>query len=766
MARISTYDRDLVISREDILIGTDSQDSSITKNYSVGSLIDFISLSSGGVVDTNYYLSAITANQSTGVVTFTVNGTDNQTLTLGTAAFSASTDFAASNISFNTAQVVSANDITAYYLNVDGNGLQGQLLQSDGDGSFTWVNAASLVDTNNYVTNIEINGSQLVFRMQGNVSDPTVTLGSAAFESVTSIVNQVSNQISLDDIDTTFLGDLATLDKVGANQISTDAITALKIKDGVIGEKKLAIANNPTSGYVLTSDGADGFSWTANASSNYYLTSVTQTDQTLTFNLGGGFAGTDPTFTFGSAAFANVSTTETDRNAANVPKANHTHVMAHITDAGSVATLNSIGTSDIDNNAVTAAKLSPAVGTDGQVLSLSGGNLAWVAGQAGASNFIALSDTPASMGTAGQILKVNSGANALEFSNFNINNIGQITSVNTGTAGKVLAIDANNYGASGSLGLKWVDTSQVGATTFTALTDTPSSLGTANQLLAVNQAANAVEFVTINGTYIQSGTIQGGTNGNLATNTVTFENIANATITGDKINNNTVTQGNLATNSVGTNEIIDLNVTSGKIAEGAVIESKIANLAITESKINTDAVTTAKILNSAVTSAKILDGAITLAKLDPAINLGGTNTYTDWETTNNTKIDWYVNGSNEMQLLANGTLHVDGDVVAYSSTIASDKNLKNNITNIDNPIEKVKQLNGVTFNWKKNDKESGGVIAQEVQQVLPSLVSEVTELNGEGSHLAVDYNGIIGLLIETVKEQQNQIDDLKARIEA
>jgi hypothetical protein len=46
---------------------------------------------------------------------------------------------------------------------------------------------------------------------------------------------------------------------------------------------------------------------------------------------------------------------------------------------------------------------------------------------------------------------------------------------------------------------------------------------------------------------------------------------------------------------------------------------------------------------------------------------------------NDTKIDWYVNGSNEMQLLANGDLNVDGDVIAYSSTIASDKNLKENI---------------------------------------------------------------------------------------
>ena len=101
MARISTYDRDLVLSRDDILIGTDAENSNVTRNFSVGSLIDFISLSSDGVVDTNYYLSAITADQATGVITFTVNGTNNQTLTLGTAAFSDATDFAEDDISFN-----------------------------------------------------------------------------------------------------------------------------------------------------------------------------------------------------------------------------------------------------------------------------------------------------------------------------------------------------------------------------------------------------------------------------------------------------------------------------------------------------------------------------------------------------------------------------------------------------------------------------------------------------------------------------------------
>jgi len=746
MARISTYDRDLVISRDDILIGSDAQDASITKNYSVGSLIDFISLDSGGVVDTNYYLSAITANQSTGVVTFTVDGTDNQTLTLGTAAFNASTDFAASDISFNTAQVVGVNDITAYYLNVDGDGIQGQLLQSDGDGSFTWVDSASITDTNNYLTNIEINGSQLVFRMQGDVSDPTVTLGSAAFESVTTIVNQVADQITLDDIDTTFLGDLATLDKVGANQIDTAAITALKIKDGVVGEKKLNIANNPTSGYVLTSDGADGFTWTQNSSSNYYLTSVTQTDETLTFNLGGGFAGTDPTFTFGSAAFATVSTTTTDRNAANVPRADHTHEMAHITDAGSVATLNSIGTSDIDNNAITAAKLSPAVGTDGQVLSLSGGNLTWVAGQAGASNFLALSDTPSSYtADPGDILQVNSTTNGLEFTTFALNNIGQIEPVNpTGaTPGKVLAIDSNNYGSTGNKGLKWIDTSQVGATTFSALTDTPASLGTAHQVLTVNAAGTDLEYRTIDADHISAG---------LITSTM----IADGTIATDDIANSAITTAKIATSAVGANQI----------GINAITTAKITDLNVTTAKIADDAVTTAKINALAVGTTEIADAAVTQAKLGTIGTIGSAATKTVWDTSTNTKIDWYVNSSNHMRLDQNGNLNVHGDVVAYSTSVASDKTLKNNINNIEDPIEKVKQLNGVTFNWKKNGKESGGVIAQEVQQVLPSLVSEVAELNSEGSHLAVDYNGIIGLLIETVKDQQTQIDELKALVKA
>ena len=69
----------------------------------------------------------------------------------------------------------------------------------------------------------------------------------------------------------------------------------------------------------------------------------------------------------------------------------------------------------------------------------------------------------------------------------------------------------------------------------------------------------------------------------------------------------------------------------------------------------------------------------------------------------------------------------------------------------------MKQIEGVSFNWKKDNKPALGVIADQVEKILPELV------HGDDPK-TVNYNGLIGLLIETVKEQQNQIDELKDRI--
>ena len=131
--------------------------------------------------------------------------------------------------------------------------------------------------------------------------------------------------------------------------------------------------------------------------------------------------------------------------------------------------------------------------------------------------------------------------------------------------------------------------------------------------------------------------------------------------------------------------------------------------------------------------------------------------------TADTQTDFYVNGNNEMRLEADGDLHVDGDVIGYSTTVASDEKLKTDVKVIDNALDKLKQINGVTFNYKRNDKPSGGVIAQELEKVLPSVVGTQQSLNGSEEYKTVDYNAVIGLLIESVKELEEKLNNCNCK---
>ena len=136
---------------------------------------------------------------------------------------------------------------------------------------------------------------------------------------------------------------------------------------------------------------------------------------------------------------------------------------------------------------------------------------------------------------------------------------------------------------------------------------------------------------------------------------------------------------------------------------------------------------------------------------------------------NGNSVTWRVNGG--------GTMYAVGDIIAY----ASDKRLKENIKPISNAIEKVKSLSGVTFDWNEKSKEAGfipsrqkddvGVLAQEVQSVLPQAIDNAPfdwqdgkSKSGE-NYLTVKYEKIVPLLIEAIKEQQKQIDELKSLLD-
>jgi len=135
------------------------------------------------------------------------------------------------------------------------------------------------------------------------------------------------------------------------------------------------------------------------------------------------------------------------------------------------------------------------------------------------------------------------------------------------------------------------------------------------------------------------------------------------------------------------------------------------------------------------------------------LRANGTNS-TTWAT---------YNGYWPLELnLENNNATFGGNVTAvYDVTAYSDARVKKNINTLENALDKVLQLRGVSYQRTdmESDKTHIGVIAQEVEKILPEVVSE----NDKG-HLNVAYGNIVGILIEAIKEQQAQIEELKAKI--
>jgi hypothetical protein len=106
-------------------------------------------------------------------------------------------------------------------------------------------------------------------------------------------------------------------------------------------------------------------------------------------------------------------------------------------------------------------------------------------------------------------------------------------------------------------------------------------------------------------------------------------------------------------------------------------------------------------------------------------------------------------------------LHVNGSAIADAFYYSSDKSLKRDIRVLDNNLEKVLELEGVSFNWKENGEASIGLIAQDVEKIFPEAVNE----NPETGMKSINYGVLVSPLIEAVKEQQGQIELLENRLE-
>lgn len=106
------------------------------------------------------------------------------------------------------------------------------------------------------------------------------------------------------------------------------------------------------------------------------------------------------------------------------------------------------------------------------------------------------------------------------------------------------------------------------------------------------------------------------------------------------------------------------------------------------------------------------------------------------------------------KLDVSGTIRATGDVIAYS-----DARVKENVETLDGALDKVMKMRGVSYNKIGEQEKKVGVIAQEILEVLPEVVSQ----DDTGTY-SVAYGNIVSVLIEAIKEQQKQIDELKSKL--
>ncbi len=221
------------------------------------------------------------------------------------------------------------------------------------------------------------------------------------------------------------------------------------------------------------------------------------------------------------------------------------------------------------------------------------------------------------------------------------------------------------------------------------------------------------------------------------------------------------------TGTVTSNMIADLNITNVDISNTAGITYGKLNLS--NSIVNADIASGAAIAVSKLASSTI--SGVSLGSSLNHLTAGSFITYSSGTTyngsaaitvsvaattanTGNTVVARNSSGDFTAGTISVTNLTASQTVQAQDFNSTSDETLKTNIETFENGLETIKSLRGVTFDWKATQKPSVGVIAQELEKILPELVTD-------GDPKTVNYNGLIGVLIEAVKELSAEVEDLK-----
>ena len=378
--------------------------------------------------------------------------------------------------------------------------------------------------------------------------------------------------------------------------------------------------------------------------------------------------------------------------------------------------------------------------------------------------------------------------------------------VGVGTIGRIQSTDINNSGVTTSTTLNIIGTATIAVGVVTFLSGTNlnySGIGTIGSLNSTNVNVSGVGTIVnarvtnLNVTGIStiaSLSVTGSTFDTLVVNnfstlngitTLTNARVTNLNVTGvstfSSVNTGNISIAGIVTglnvsgvSTLGTVKISSgiITATSGVVTyfgDGQYLTGLAGNPTL-QTVLNTGNTSTIGMSISGIITASsgftgnISGTAGTITTLNSTsgtiTNISGTaGTITTLNSTNGTITN--ISGTNlnysgigTITNLSGVAINITGIATAQDFDALSDENYKENVITVNNALNKVGQLRGVSFDWKGNGRSSYGVIAQELQKVLPELV------HGDNPK-TVNYNGIIGVLIEAIKELKKEVEELK-----